>query len=74
MCASEMGPPMARKPNFSFQKFQRENAKAAKREAKKEQRSEHPDDAPDAVDDGLELTIAEALDAVAPIERPAERD
>lgn len=44
---------MARKQNFSYQKFQRENAKAMKREAKKEQRARGPEpqaDAPSDVD------------------------
>ena len=40
MLACRIEARVARKPNFSFQKFQRENAKAMKREAKKEQRGE----------------------------------
>ena len=38
LCRDEV--PVARKQNFSYQKFQRENAKAAKREAKKDRRTD----------------------------------
>ena len=46
---------MARKQNFSYQKFQRENAKAMKREAKKEQRARSTDQDPEAPDDAERL-------------------
>ncbi len=58
---------MARKQNFSYQKFQRENAKAMKREAKKEQRARSTDpeldaaadaDRPQDADPGLPVTAA----------------
>jgi hypothetical protein len=52
---------VARKPNFSFQKFQRENAKAMKREAKKEGRLERLRDADgNEIEEPVDLDMPEA--------------
>ena len=56
---------MPRKQNYSYLKFQRDTAKAAKREAKREGRSDRPEDDVATPEDDAE-DINAILDALVP--------